>query len=129
MANPNPLITLFGNLGGDPDLRHLPEKETTRHVYDPVLDQVVERPFTRKARDFRTLSIAVKTKQMDEPRWIRCVDWFNQSQDFRKGDRVRLTGFFQVRSYVKDGEPRRIRQFVVKTANLERAKLPQDQAA
>jgi len=42
---------------------------------------------------------------------------------------VRLTGFFQVRTYEKDGETRRVRQFVVKTANLETARLRQDEAA
>jgi len=123
------ILTLFGNLGGTPDIRFLPEQESSRHVYDPVTDQVVEKPFTRKAREFRTFSVAVKTKEMDEPRWIRCVDWNNDSRLFQKGDRVRLSGYFQVRTYEKDGETRRLRQFVVQTASLERAKIPQDMAA
>ncbi len=128
MAKPT-ILTLFGNLGGTPDIRLLPEQESSRHVYDPVTDQVVEKPFTRKAREFRTFSVAVKTKEMDEPRWIRCVDWNNESRLFQKGDRVRLSGYFQVRTYEKDGETRRLRQFVVQTATLERAKIPQDMAA
>jgi single-stranded DNA-binding protein len=66
---------------------------------------------------------------MEEPRWIRCVDWKNDSRLFQKGDRVRLTGSFQVRTYEKDGETRRVRQFVIKTANLESAKIRQDEAA
>src|SRR3954454_15402481 len=35
MASTNPIITLFGNLGGTPDVRTLPAQDTTRHVYDP----------------------------------------------------------------------------------------------
>jgi single-stranded DNA-binding protein len=122
-------ITLFGNLGGDPEVHQIPEQQGTRHVYDPLIDEVVEKPFTRKAREFRTFSLAVSTKEMEEPRWHRCVDWSNESRLFRKGDRVRLTGYFQVRAYEKDGEPKRIRQFVVKTATLERAKIRHDEAA
>ena len=129
MANSNPILTLFGNLGGNPDLRILPAQETSRHVYDPATDQVVEKAFFREAREFRTFSLAVSTKEMEEPRWIRCVDWTNESRLFQKGDRVRLTGFFQIRTYEKDGDTRRVRQFVVKTATLERAKLSLEQAA
>ena len=129
MANSNPIVTLFGNLGGNPEVRTIPAQETSRHVYDPVTDQVVEETFFREAREFRTLSVAVSTKEMEEPRWIRCVDWNNDSRLFQKGDRVRLTGFFQVRTYEKDGETRRVRQFVVKAASLETARLRQDEAA
>ena len=129
MANSNPILTLFGNLGGNPDLRILPAQETFRHVYDPATDQVVEKKISQEAREFRTFSLAVSTKEMEEPRWIRCVDWTNESRLFQKGDRVRLTGFFQIRTYEKDGETRRVRQFVVKTATLERAKLSLEQAA
>jgi single-stranded DNA-binding protein len=130
VANNNvQILTLFGNLGGNPDIRVLPAQETSRHIYDPVTDQVVEKTFSREAREFRTFSVAVSTKEMDEPRWIRCVDWANESRLFQKGDRVRLTGFFQIRTYEKDGETKRFRQFVVKTAAMERAKIPQDLAA
>jgi single-stranded DNA-binding protein len=129
MANNNPILTLFGNLGGTPDLREIPAQDISRHVYDPATDQVVEKTFFREAREFRTFSLAVSTKEMEEPRWIRCVDWTNESRLFQKGDRVRLTGFFQIRTYEKDGETRRVRQFVLKTATLERAKLQVEQAA
>ena len=129
MANSNPILTLFGNLGATPETRTLPAQEITRPVYDPATDQVVEKTLSRDAREFRTFSLAVSTKEMEEPRWIRCVDWNNDSRLFQKGDRVRLTGFFQIRTYEKDGETRRVRQFVVKTATLERAKLSLEQAA
>ena len=129
MASTNPIITLFGNLGATPEVRTLAAQDTTRPVYDPLSDQVVQKSIHREARQFRTLSLAVRLKEMDEPRWIPCIDWNNESRLFQKGDRVRLTGFFQVRTYEKDGETRRIRQFVVKTATLERAKIQIDQAA
>jgi single-stranded DNA-binding protein len=124
----NEIVTLFGNLGGDPDVRH-PRNDGVRHEYDPVSDQVVAKPISREERVFRTFSIAVSTPEMEEPRWIRCVDWTNQSQLFKKGDRVRLTGFFQIRTYPKDGELKRVKQFVVKTAAIERARMPQEAAA
>jgi single-stranded DNA-binding protein len=129
MASNNPIVTLFGNLGGTPEVRTIPAQDTTRHVYDPLTDQVVEKSIHREARPFRTFSLAVRLKEMDEPRWIPCVDWSNESRLFQKGDRVRLTGFFQVRTYEKDGETRRVRQFVVKTATLERAKIQIEEAA
>ena len=129
MASTNPIITLFGNLGGTPDVRTIPAQDTTSHVYDPLTDQVIEKSIHREARPFRTFSLAVRLKEMDEPRWIPCVDWSNESRLFQKGDRVRLTGFFQVRTYEKDGETRRFRQFVVKTATLERAKIQTGEAA
>jgi single-stranded DNA-binding protein len=129
MASTNPIVTLFGNLGGTPEVRTIPAQDITRHVYDPLTDQVFEKSIHREARPFRTFSLAVRLKEMDEPRWIPCVDWSNESRLFQKGDRVRLTGFFQVRTYEKDGETRRVRQFVVKTATLERAKIQIDVAA
>ena len=128
MAN-NPVVTLFGNLGNNPDVRVIPAQDITRHVYDPVLDQVLEKTIYQEEREFRTLSVAVSTREMEEPRWIRCIDWTNASRLFQKGDRVRLTGFFQVRTYEKDGETRRFRQFVIQTATLERAKIQQEEAA
>ncbi len=123
------IVTLYGNLGDAPEVRHIPEKEIQRHVYDFESDAVVEKTFTRQARDFRTFSLAVRPKDVEEPRWFRCVDWNNQSEFFQKGDRVRVTGSFEIRTYQKDGETRRVRQFVVRTADIERAKLPQEQAA
>ena len=128
MASNNPIVTLFGNLGATPEVR-IPAQDLSRHVYDPVLDQVVEKTIPREDSEFRTFSVAVSTKEMEEPRWIHCVDWNNDSRLFQKGDRVRLTGFFQVRTYEKDGETKRVRQFVVRTATLERAKIQIDEAA
>jgi single-stranded DNA-binding protein len=117
------IVTLYGNLGNDPKIHQIPEMAGTRKVYDPVTDEVVEKHFARKAREFRTFSLAVSTKEMKEPRWHACVDWNNEARLFRKGDRVKLTGYFELRTYVKDGETRRMRQFVVKAGEIERAKI------
>jgi single-stranded DNA-binding protein len=117
------IVTIFGNLGGEPKVHQLPEQDGTRPGYDPVTDTVVEMPFTREAREFRTFSLAVKTKEMEEPRWIHCIDWTNESRLFLKGDRLKVIGHFEVRTYEKDGETKRHKQLVVKAALLERAKI------
>ncbi len=122
-------VTLFGNLGADPRLHQIPARTETRNVYDPIIDDVVEKNFDRKAQEFRTFSLAVSAECQEETRWIHCIDWAGNANLFRKGDRVRLTGYFQVRAYKKDGEDKRIRQFVVETANLERAKIRHENAA
>jgi single-stranded DNA-binding protein len=122
-------VTLFGNLGADPRLHQIPARTETRNVYDPIIDDVVERNFDREAQEFRTFSLAVKNQDQEETRWIHCIDWKGNTAIFRKGDRVRVTGYFQVRAYKKDGEDKRIRQFVVETANLERPKIRQEAAA
>jgi single-stranded DNA-binding protein len=128
MAKKIQTVTVYGNLGGDPKVHQIPEQTGTRPVYDPPTGAVVEKTFTRQAREFRTVSLAVKTKEMDEPRWIQCVDWTNETKLFCKGDRVRVVGHFEVRTYTKDGETKRHEQFVVKTATLERAKIQTEAA-
>ena len=122
-------VTLFGNLGADPRLHQIPARTETRNVYDPIIDDVVERNFDREAQEFRTFSLAVRNQDQEETRWIHCIDWKGNTAIFRKGDRVRVTGYFQVRAYKKDGEDKRIRQFVIETANLERPKIRQEAAA
>ena len=53
-------VTLFGNLGADPRLHQIPARTETRNVYDPIIDDVVERNFDREAQEFRTFSLAVR---------------------------------------------------------------------
>ena len=61
-----------------------------------------------RERTVRTFSIAVNYKQDGEvlTRWIRCDDWTGLSELVSSGDRPRLTGSFEVRTYEKDGEPK-----------------------
>ena len=124
-------VKLFGNLGGDPELRSTREKVITRPVYDALIDDAVERDFHKPGRELRTFSLAVSAKDEQGQtitRWHRCVDWEGLTATYRKGDRVALTGFFKTRTYEKDGETKHVREFVVTGAKLERMKV-REQAA
>jgi single-stranded DNA-binding protein len=124
-------VKLYGNLGGDPQLRSTSAQVITRPVYDPLLDDAVEREFQKPGREFRTFSIAVNAKDADgQPitRWHRCIDWNGLTATYRKGDRVALSGFFKVRSYEKDGETKTFRELVITGARLEKMKV-REQAA
>ncbi len=120
-----PEVTIYGNVGADPETRSIPAKTVAKPVYDPVTDQVVTREFEKPSRTLRTFSLAVNAKgAAGEPitRWIRCEDWRNVSAAVRKGDRLRLRGYFVTRTYEKDGEPKDVRAFVVKALHVERSK-------
>jgi single-stranded DNA-binding protein len=124
-------VKLYGNLGGDPEQRSTRDQVITRPVYDPLLDDAVEREFPKPGREFRTFSLAVNAKDAEgQPitRWHRCIDWQGLTAIYRKGDRVALTGFFKVRTYPKDGETKSYREFVVTGARLEKMKIRQQAA-
>jgi single-stranded DNA-binding protein len=55
-------ITLYGNVGNDPETRTIPGKQVTKQFYDPIIDDMVEREFTTPEREVRTFSIAVSKK-------------------------------------------------------------------
>ena len=120
-------IKLYGNLGGDPELRSTREQIITRPVYDALIDDAVERDFHKPGREFRTISLVVNAKDREgrplPTRWIRCIDWNGLTANYRKGDRVAITGFFKVRQYEKDGETKEIRELVVTGARLEKMKV------
>jgi single-stranded DNA-binding protein len=124
-------VKLYGNLGGDPELRSTREQVITRAVYDALIDDAVERDFHKPAREFHTFSLAVNTKDTEgQPitRWHRCIDWNGLTATYRKGDRIAVTGFFKVRRYEKDGETKEYRELVVTAARLEKMKV-REQAA
>jgi single-stranded DNA-binding protein len=127
-----PNVKLYGNLGGDPELRSTREQVITRSVYDALIDDAVEREFHKPGRPFHTFSLAVNAKDAEgQPlptRWIRCIDWNDLTATYRKGDRVAVTGFFKVRRYEKDGETKEFRELVVTGARLEKMKV-REQAA
>jgi hypothetical protein len=84
-----------------------PSPSSTRPVYDPLIDDAVEREFRQAGRELRTFSLAVNTTyEAGNPvtRRHRCVDWQDHTATYRKGDRVSLSGFFKTRTYAKDGE-------------------------
>ena len=121
-------ITLYGNVGADPEIRTIPGKQVTKEVYDPIIDDLVEREFTTPEREVRTFSIAVSKKDADGKevtRWIRCDDWKGLSRLVRKGDRVKVKGTFRQRSYQKDGETKTVRDFVIQDLAFERQKIRQ----
>jgi single-stranded DNA-binding protein len=122
-------LTLYGYVGGDPEVRTLEARTEIRRGYDPIIDDEVEREYTRPEREVRTFSIAVKGKSDDGEevtRWIRCVDWKEASKLVRKGDRVRVDGWFQYRSYEKDGEEKQIRELIVEDLRIEKRKIREE---
>lgn len=118
---PKNTFSLYGNLGGDPEEHSVPAKSGTWSYYDPMIDEQVERAYELPERNFLTFSLATGGYNDIPLRWHYCVDWEGIAFRLRKGDRVKLTGYFQKRTYEKDGETKTIRQFVV--TNLEVQKL------
>lgn len=121
-------VILYGNLGGDPELKTIPGKEVTTNVYDAIIDDPVEKTFTTKDREVRNFSVAVSKKNEageQVTRWIRCIDWSGCSKLLRKGDRVKLNGYFkEPRTYeTKAGETVTVKDFVVLKAHAEKMKV------
>ena len=124
--NQQDTFNLYGNLGGDPDSHSVPAKSGTSKVYDPILDDVVDRPYDLPERNFLTFSLATGGYDDKPLRWHYCVDWEGVCFRMRKGDNVRLNGYFQNRTYEKDGETKTVRQFVVCSAELLKAKVREE---
>jgi single-stranded DNA-binding protein len=117
-----PQITLFGNLGGDPETRTLKGRTVTREAYDIVTDEVIVREHTTDDRQIRIASLAVNGKDDngDEiSRWHRLVDFADHLDHCLKGDRLKVTGYFRDRPYVKDGEEKTIRELIVTAAAIQ----------
>jgi single-stranded DNA-binding protein len=127
MTSKTALVTLYGNVGGDPEVHQIPGKPMTKKVYDPIIDDLVERDFTTSDREVRTFSIAVSAADDGGDRvtrWIRCIDWLGLSKLIRKGDRLRVKGYFRHRRYVaKDGETKSVRELVLQDLGIERQKI------
>ena len=126
--NQQATISLYGNLGGDPQEHSIPAKSGTAMVYDPIIDDVVERSYDFPERNFLTFSIATGGYADKPLRWHNCVDWEGEAFRFRKGDRVKLVGYFENRTYTdkKTGETKTNRQFVVTHAELKKAKVREE---
>ena len=124
-TKPEQLVTLYGNLGADPEARNFPAKVITKMVYDEVTDGPVERVITLGERNFLTFSVACGGYGDKPLRWIPCVDWEGRAFRARKGDKLELVGYFEDRTYQKDGEPKTIRQFVVEGLLIREMKIRQ----
>jgi single-stranded DNA-binding protein len=117
-----PQITLFGNLGADPETHTLNGRTVSREVYDIALDDVVVREHTTAERQIRTVSFAVNGKDGDGEeivRWHRLVDFADYLTGCQKGDRLKVTGYFRDRAYVKDGEEKSIRELILTAAEIQ----------
>ena len=133
MTTRTPQVHLFGNLGGDPETKTLPGRTFNREVYDAILDDAVEKEYTTRDRELLVASLAVNYRTEDgtiRTRWIRLVDHQNLLQLRRKGDRLRVDGFFRDRQYNdrNTGELKTIRELIVTAAELQRLKT-REQAA
>ncbi len=122
-------FTLYGNLGADPEGRSIPAKILTKMVYDEVTDGPVEIQYTRKERNFLTYSVASGGYEDKPLRWTWCVDWEGCAFRARKGDRLELFGYFEIRTYIdKQGESKTIRQFVVENSRILDLKIREEVA-
>jgi single-stranded DNA-binding protein len=125
-------ITLFGNVGKDPEVRLIPGKDIVKKIYDPIVDDVVEKTIPLPERELRTFSIAVNYTDPetgeDEVRWKYCEDWNGLCalNLVRQGDRLRVDGYFRLHYYEKDGERKTAQSFVVQRLEvLRRRRAPE----
>jgi len=125
-----PRITLYGNLGADPETHTLKPRTFTHERYDIATDSVVAEERTTDERQIRTASLAVSGKDPDGKeitRWQRLVDHADYLAGCGKGDRLKVTGYFRDRSYIKDGEKKSIRELVLTAVHIERKKVLDDE--
>jgi single-stranded DNA-binding protein len=117
-----PRITLYGNLGAAPESHTLKARTFTQERYDIATDSVVTEERTTDEREIRTASLAVNGRDTDGKeitRWHRLVDHAEHLAGCGKGDRLKVTGFFRNRTYLKDGEERSIRELVVTATEIQ----------
>jgi single-stranded DNA-binding protein len=109
-------VTLTGNLGGDPETKTLTGQTVSRSTFDPSLDDVVTEVFTKSDREIRVASLAINytdAEGQEKTRWIRLVDFQGHLAPYGKGDCLSVQGYFKNRQYIKEGETKEIREFVV----------------
>ncbi len=124
IPNETPRFTLFGNLGNDPKEHTTPARTVTQFVYDEIIDDPVEREFTFPERNFLTYSVATGGFKDKPLRWIYCFDEEGLAFRARQGDRLKLEGYFETRTYTNDdGEEKTIRQLVVESCQIVRIKV------
>ena len=81
-------------------------------------------------REFRAASLAVNYKDdhgEDQLRWVRLVDYQDYLVQRRKGDRLKVGGWFRDRKYLdKNGDEKTIREFILTAAELQSMKIRHD---
>jgi single-stranded DNA-binding protein len=125
-----PQVTLYGNLGADPETKTSKGRTLAKETYDPIIDEVRVEEFTTRDRELRTASLAVNYVGSDGEdllRWVRLVDFQEHLVQRRKGDRLKVRGYFRDRKYLdKDGQTKTIREFVLTSAELQSLKIRHD---
>jgi hypothetical protein len=86
---PKNTLSLYGNLGGDPEPHTIEAKSGTRTYYDPIIDDAVETSYDLPERNFLTFSLATGGYGDKPLRWHYCVDWEGVAFRLRKGDRIK----------------------------------------
>jgi len=117
-----PRITVYGNLGADPETRTLQGRTVTKERYDFAKDDVVSEAHTTDEREIRIASLAVNGRDENDKettRWHRLVDFEEHLAACHKGDRLKVTGYFRTRNYRKDGEEKSIRELIVASAEIQ----------
>jgi single-stranded DNA-binding protein len=124
----NPSVTIYGNVGNDPETLNFEARTDIVTVYDPTIDDMVEKPITVPAGSATRFSVAVNYKEgeVDRVRWINVFDPEELASKnlVRKGDRVRITGYFRTRQGLnkKSGETREFRNFILQGLHVEKHK-------
>jgi single-stranded DNA-binding protein len=127
-----PRITLYGNLGADPETHTLKGRTVTKEFYDITKDEVVIEEHATGEREIRTASLAVNgrgPKDEEITRWHRLVDFGVHLAACHKGDRLKVTGFFRDRTYLRDGEEKTIRELIVASAEIQPKRAPTEAEA
>ncbi|HEX3528081.1 MAG TPA: hypothetical protein VH988_13540 [Thermoanaerobaculia bacterium] len=127
-----PHITLYGNLGADPKTRTLKGRTVIKEFYDFAKDEAVTEEHTTDERQIRTASLAVNGRDGDGEvitRWHRLVDFEEHLAACHKGDRLKVTGYFRDRTYMKDGEQKSIRELIVASVAIQPRRLPTETKA
>jgi single-stranded DNA-binding protein len=125
-------FNLYGTLGGDPETHTLKARTVTRKGYDINLDDIVDQEHTIAERQIHTVSLAINGRSEDGEeilRWHRLVDFADYLSNCRKGDRVKVKGYFRERTYLKGDEEKTIREIVLTATAEIQPKREQAQAA
>jgi single-stranded DNA-binding protein len=129
MSTSTSQITLEGFLGKDRIERWTPDRTETRRFLDPVLDDgesEVEREFTIPGRPYWKLSLATHDPA-GKTTWHDCIIWSPENRTpvqnarlARKGDLVKVTGYFEDYTYRKGEELCHGRHLVVEGFHFKR---------
>lgn len=124
----NPSVTIYGNVGNDPEPLSFEACTDVVTVYDPIIDDMVEKQISISAGSATRFSVAVNYKdgEVDRTRWINVFDPEELATKnlVRKGDRVKITGYFRKRQGTdkQTGEAKEFRNFILQGLHVEKRK-------